>query len=449
MFDRRTKRSTRGSETDAAPSHRRRWAVLVISVVFACACNEAMAPVPDVGVDLRPDVVTAADATVPEDRGAPPSRIGAPCVSDAEGGEGVCVTAPLFPGGYCSRPCDRECRTIGTCAQLAEGADCALRCEGDGDCREGYECRDGGCLPRPPGAPDGSPCVSDAACASGTCLTAVPGGYCTRTNCLSDAECRGPDGRATYCMAAYDVTFCAVRCEGDDDCRDGHRCIDGQSVHYPYCFSPDLHIPVPAHFDQAVSTDGACFDRMPESWSFDVPSTGVDSLMINAFSPDGEFVRASAVRNAVARISFDTSLHFGSMGTYGTNVHTIMLPPYPTRATDFAVGNHDIVFDTPVGRGCIDLLFGTPGGGELDLNVISVTPTIPAALAPHHPGLLAAFEGVDRVFAPADVRLGTVRYFDAEPETVERYGIIRNHDELDELALTTAPRPPTSRGNAA
>jgi hypothetical protein len=71
------------------------------------------------------------------------------------------------------------------------------------------------------------------------CDTTQPGGYCTIFNCEpgtcpEEAVCIAFGGSVSTrpeCVdrqgtSPFQRTFCMVKCEGDDDCRDGYECID-------------------------------------------------------------------------------------------------------------------------------------------------------------------------------------------------------------------------------
>ena len=69
-------------------------------------------------------------------------------------GEAVCVR--FFTGNFTNRPCDPTaphegngctldelCSLVGSCVpRQSELRFCMRKCDGDGDCRDGYECRD-------------------------------------------------------------------------------------------------------------------------------------------------------------------------------------------------------------------------------------------------------------------------------------------------------------------
>lgn len=78
---------------------------------------------------------------------------GEPCESDLECKGERCIVEreeseqgdyTAYPGGYCSTPdcsSDEDCFGEATCVQRARSASCMATCESDGDCRDGYRCR--------------------------------------------------------------------------------------------------------------------------------------------------------------------------------------------------------------------------------------------------------------------------------------------------------------------
>lgn len=86
------------------------------------------------------------------DAGPPLNRVGAPCGSPADCDPALTCEARL-PGGYCSRPCDRDTpcpdRARESCVRFSGdiGSFCTLRCQEDADCRPEYTCRQVGDTP--------------------------------------------------------------------------------------------------------------------------------------------------------------------------------------------------------------------------------------------------------------------------------------------------------------
>lgn len=183
--------------------------------------------------------LTACDASpspVGEDAGPP--RYGAPCGEGMPCGAGLVCLAD-FPGGYCTAVCDvTPCGEGAVCDRGIAPSLCTDRCASRAECRDGYQCWRGGCLPactadgacgaegarcvdgqcvgaecetdamcppgwgcdggacveRPDAGPvlggDGQPCTADGDCASGICLPPERGGICTRA-CVDALSCAG------------------------------------------------------------------------------------------------------------------------------------------------------------------------------------------------------------------------------------------------------------------
>jgi hypothetical protein len=69
------------------------------------------------------------------------SLLGQACRSATQCGTLACIT--IFPGGYCSRPCEitPDCGPDGVCVDDGAGlVSCARRCTADAMCRAGYSC---------------------------------------------------------------------------------------------------------------------------------------------------------------------------------------------------------------------------------------------------------------------------------------------------------------------
>lgn len=88
-----------------------------------------------------------------------------------------------------------------------------------------------GCAPQ-----IGDACEANNDCPTGAvCDRSVAGGFCTIR------DCRPGDCPSESVCARFDRhrAFCMRSCSSDDDCRDGHRCIDDEELDLSYCFVAD------------------------------------------------------------------------------------------------------------------------------------------------------------------------------------------------------------------
>lgn len=134
------------------------------------------------------------------DAAAPPP-FGSACDDTTPCGGGLsCIIDPIFPGGYCTTPCDSTaCPETSSCVEDFLTPLCLAACAGDMDCRSGYSCWRGTCRP---------PCSVDSHCGDGD------------ARCVS-GSCTGPE------------------CSADGDCALGATCMGGSCVSAP----PDASVP--------------------------------------------------------------------------------------------------------------------------------------------------------------------------------------------------------------
>jgi hypothetical protein len=72
------------------------------------------------------------------------------------------------------------------------------------------------------GASVGDSCEKSIDCGTELkCDLFQPGGYCTKASC----EVNGCPSEAVCVTFQNDSSFCMLRCEGVDDCRDGYTCV--------------------------------------------------------------------------------------------------------------------------------------------------------------------------------------------------------------------------------
>lgn len=198
------------------------------------------------------------------------ARVGAPCAGSPDCGRGgICLgEADGYPAGYCTAgPCDPSgsapaltCPAGARCVAAASSALCLDACAADGECRAGYICLSGTCLPRCLGSADcgtaqvcdlasgrcvpdlrlahdvGASCTApgeDAMCGEGgACIpeveggasTGYAGGYCTGLSCQAAGEGRVCPAGAR-CLGSGLPALCLDECATDvADCRAGYVC---------------------------------------------------------------------------------------------------------------------------------------------------------------------------------------------------------------------------------
>ncbi len=211
------------------------------------------------------------DATTPDsgpfDSGAPvglnPQWIGGACQSaaDCPYANGICDTR--YPGGMCTQSCTQFCpdqsgplNSVTFCIDDVDGDAeglCVSRCDftlSPTGCRAGYVCLPEkrvnqptyvrhACVPEAgvPGRPVpafdiGAACTTEASCNRNTCITGLPGGYCTQEKCHI-VGC--PSGSQCYNLGGQESFYaCLQNCSADAQCRTsaGYEC-DGDQTCWP------------------------------------------------------------------------------------------------------------------------------------------------------------------------------------------------------------------------
>ena len=269
------------------------------------------AQLPDGGTPVTPDSGPAqpdggsahADAAVPPYDGGTsadagfdpgpavlnPGWIGGPCttVADCNFTDAVCLTAAQgYPAGMCAKPCSRLCpdqqgplNATTFCIDDGNGdmsGTCFSRCDqtlSPTGCRAGYVCVPekrwsqpdlvrSTCIPRGgvPGRPAppfdiGAACAAAPDCNRNTCLTGMPGGYCTQEAC----DAMGcPTGSRCFKLGLEDYYVCLQDCMSNSDCRaaEGYACDSDQTCWYsppprPMCDSTGAAADCAAYASQA------------------------------------------------------------------------------------------------------------------------------------------------------------------------------------------------------
>jgi len=429
---------------------------------------------------LQPDASTVFDAgpppvdgglrdsgPTPIDAGPPGRDDGAPCITANQCAGGTCFRSQTWPAGYCTlTPCqtDRECtRPDGHCVQFEPNTDtfCAARCRNDVDCRSGYLCTDRGlnrrvCLPdtgpAPVELPDGEPCTRNTDCQGGHCLRAPdwPDGYCTTLNCEADQRCSGQVGITNECVPSLrDVpseSWCARACDSFADCRADYACLP-VSERLGLCLPDDLP-PVPTTPGQLRALGAQCgLQSSNNSLSIDFSVDPMSSsYMITAFSRDGRHVVPQTIEGPAAPIDFNSTNSFQLANTlYLGTMSPLLIPHAPQHSGQVAAGAHTLNLSTRSQDVCWYLLQESTPGTTLDLNIYLVGPRgITANNARTHTDLQAVLSAVSTRLAPAGLTLGDVRYYDAPPRDIARYGVLRSSEDFVDL-MGTSVLPGASR----
>lgn len=189
--------------------------------------------------------------------GRPPEQVGAVCKVDsqcfpdvADGellGDALCLTR--VREGYCTHSCELDsdcCAVPGECKttlpqvcspfESASGKMCLLSCEsadikGDPDAEDAnafcqrnassdFICRSSGggsenrkvCMPADCGV--GAACGSDDDCGDLSCVRGASSGYCSRRDCVVNADCPGD----SLCVTAGGSSYCYKSCSAASDC---------------------------------------------------------------------------------------------------------------------------------------------------------------------------------------------------------------------------------------
>lgn len=457
-----------------------RWVLIVITATWLAGCGRVDSSTLLSPPRLQPDASTGFDGGPPArdggivdsgpepvDAGPPGSDDGESCAVPDDCAGGTCFRSQTWPGGYCTlTPCltDRECtRPDGYCVQFEPntGTFCAARCSDDDDCRDGYACTDRGqnrraCLPDTAPEPielaDGEPCARNADCEGGHCLRAPdwPDGYCTTLNCEAGRSCAGQAGIVNECVPEYgDVpseSWCARTCDSFADCRSEYACLP-VSEQLGLCL-PDSRPPVPTTPGQLRTLGAQCgLQSVNDSLSIDFSVDPMSSsYMITAFSRDGRHIVPQTIEGPGDPIDFNSTNSFQRTNTLlrGT-MSPLLIPHISQHSGQVAAGAHTLNLATRSQDVCWYLLQESTPGTTLDLNIYLVGPRgITASTARTDPDLQAVLSAVRARLAPAGITLGDLRYYDAPPGDIARYGVLRSSEDFVDL-MTTSTLPGASR----
>lgn len=153
------------------------------------------------------------------DGGSPP-EVGIACSVGTDcAGELVCDRS--FPSGACTLPCGDGCPDGSACVAWGGSDLCLPACTGDADCRDGWTCSGGACVPQPT-TQDGCGDVTPNGHCEGNTLVyceSLDTGVVRRVDCPTDQECTvGTDGLAECVVPG--TTGCGTvsyqgYCDGD------------------------------------------------------------------------------------------------------------------------------------------------------------------------------------------------------------------------------------------
>jgi len=85
----------------------------------------------------------------------------------------------------------------------------------------------------------GEGCKTDSDCiAPNSCITSMPGGYCSHSCDKQGFSCGGGGGKASYCTMNGGAMRCSVNCIRESDCRTGYTCTDVPGTNNPAMLIP-------------------------------------------------------------------------------------------------------------------------------------------------------------------------------------------------------------------
>ncbi len=395
--------------------------------------------------------------------------LGSACAVPTDCDSGTCLNN--YVGGYCSLldcTSDAECGS-GRCLTSTDdeaGTElvaCYAGCTQDSACRFGYECVDpdgggGACVPEqdaqttpvrnPSGLDDGSPCAVDINCKGGTCLRAAEGypeGYCTTLDC-GTVGCNAPAGQTAQCRTITQKTACYVDCNSDGECRSGYECI-GADGGRGYCAPP-----VAAPNNPTVSGDinvqcdsGGSSSR---TITFDIAAT-TTSFAVVPFSESGSTVRPTRLRlpDGTSGADFNGNHAFLDVNPfYIETAAPVFFPAAPQFSSIVEQGGGTYSLDVTVGSGnlCWYVLQKSAPATRIAVNVYFVgTSGLNASNAGQHAGFSTMIDVFERIYSNAGLQMDTLRLFDVSSSVAERYGVIRNLNDIFEV-IKSANDPGTT-----
>ncbi len=396
---------------------------------------------------------------------------GSPCVTNGNCDGRACLTRSSgWPGGYCTTlTCndDEDCNGEGgVCVSgVVEGSSaCLLGCESSADCRDQYECQEINsrriCVPSlndgPPVGAYGARCDSDENCDAGlVCESGVDQGYCLSRDC--DA-C----GSGSICAEMPGVVdeACIQRCTDTRDCRLGLSCRESSGT--LVCLPSDSEPPMVEYASTREVLDITCNARevgmgtsgVRYQVDFEIPDD-TDGFVVVPIVGRGQVSPVAILGPGGINIDLiDEYRHHNlratelslydvrAIGTYSTISFDwpIQVPYAPQYADLVAPGTYTMNMTADAEPPCLYVLEANEGT-TLDLNVHLVgVEGLTAESAPDNENLAEVFSRFDEIYAEAGVSLGTIRFYDASDEIVERYTFVRALEDMKRLtAFGQAP----------
>jgi len=378
---------------------------------------------------------------------------GEPCAEDASCAGGECLPDPDWADGHCNTPgcaTDDDCFSPdAVCVNADDTAVCAVRCETDAACRDGYSCLpvtgDGGaCLPTPEstGAFDGQPCDVDDDCIGGTCLQDPdwPDGYCTTQFCETFVDCaRGEFNNR--CLVRPDGNFCVRICSAASECRTGYVC-QGVGGGVGICIPSQTEPVEPAtEFEDYPFeiTCGLTPDRGTVRIEYEI-ADDTTSYMIVPFARDGAAIQPSTIElpdGDEIDLSGANGYQIANSYLFGYT-NPIIVPFTPAFESQLQAGAHALNVETASGDLCWYVHEESTPGTTIDLNIHLVdVPGASADTAEENEDLMRMVEQFEAIWEPAGFSVGEVRWFDVAEDVATRYSFIRGQGDAQRLVAET------------
>ncbi|MFT6398818.1 MAG: hypothetical protein ACJAYU_003580, partial [Bradymonadia bacterium] len=340
---------------------------------------------------------------------------------------------------------------------------CFKSCQNDAGCRFGYQCVDpdgggGVCTPEDPenaspvrnpsGLNDGEPCTVDINCKGGTCLRAeegYPGGYCTTLDCAS-IGCNEP-GQGAQCRTVTQETACFVDCNSQQDCRGEYECV-GADAGDGFCAPPvDFTAPDPTTSGEiTITCDGGGGDVREVAFPIAASTT---AFSIVPFANSGTVrPRRLLLPDGSVGADFNTDHKFLDVNPfYIQTAAPVFFPAAPQFENIVQQGGGTYVLEVESSSGgelCWYVLEKSAPGSRIAVNIYFVgVDGLNASNAGNNSGFNTMIDVFERIYGNAGITMDSLRLFDASQATADRYGIIRDLNEIFQLATEAGDPGPT------